>query len=334
MVVLQDRVVQGALDARLKVTVQVDEAQDVVVVLALDIHVPVEHDLPFGECARLIAAQNLHAAEVLDGRELLDQHLLPGHPSRAAGQRDRDDHRHHLRRHADGKCDGEEKGLQQRALEDDIDQENEQDEEHDHPRDHQPEVAYAATELCFRRPGRQALGNRPESGIPPRAHDDRGANPRLDSRAQEDAVARVANAVLPFGKIMRCLLDRQRLSGEGRLAHVQVVRFQQARVRRHEVSGVEHNDVPADQLRDRQFLFAPVTNDGSRCGDLLLDLFHRVTRLELHEEVQQHAEQDHGDDDQSTDGVAERERNGAGDEKDDDEGIGQETEKTHQPCEA
>jgi hypothetical protein len=112
---------------------------------------------------------------------------------------------------------------------------------------------------------------------------------------------------------------------------VQVLGFQQPGVRRHEVSGLQANDVPADQLRDRQFLFLPVANNGSGRGDLLPNLLHRVASLELHEEVQQHAEQDHRDDDESADPVAERECDGAGHEKDDDEGIGQEAEETHQP---
>ena len=158
VLVLQDRVVQRALDARLKVTVQVDEAQDVVVVLPLDVHVPVEHDLAFGQGARLVAAEDLHAAEVLDGRKLLDEDLLPRHPPRALRQRDRDDHRHHLRRHPDCERDREEKRLQQRALENDVDQQDEQHQQHDHPRDHQPEVAYATAELGLRRPHRQAAG--------------------------------------------------------------------------------------------------------------------------------------------------------------------------------
>ncbi len=32
---------------------------------------PVKHDLPFGECARLVSAENIHAAEILDCRQLL-----------------------------------------------------------------------------------------------------------------------------------------------------------------------------------------------------------------------------------------------------------------------
>ena len=46
-----------------------------------------------------------------------------------------------------------------------------------------------------------------------------------------------ATPCFPCGKILGCLLDGQRLSSEGRLAHVQVLCFQQTGVRRHKVSG-------------------------------------------------------------------------------------------------
>src|SRR5450759_846898 len=49
--------------------------------------------------------------------------------------------------------------------------------------------------------------------------------------------------------------------------------------------------------------------------------------LELHEEVQQDAEQDHRDDDQSADPVSQRERNRAGHQKDDDERIAEEADE-------
>src|ERR1035438_8431854 len=55
--VLQDGIVKGAFDPRLEVAVQVNELQDVLVVFTLEIHVPVKHDLPFGERARLVSTE-------------------------------------------------------------------------------------------------------------------------------------------------------------------------------------------------------------------------------------------------------------------------------------
>lgn len=57
---------RGALDARFKVTVQIDHPQDVLVFLPLDVDVPVKHDLAFRECPRLMTAENINAAEVLN----------------------------------------------------------------------------------------------------------------------------------------------------------------------------------------------------------------------------------------------------------------------------
>src|ERR1019366_9140159 len=55
VLMLQDGVVQRALDAGLKMTVQIQQPEDVFIVLAENVHVAVEHDLAFGQGARLVA---------------------------------------------------------------------------------------------------------------------------------------------------------------------------------------------------------------------------------------------------------------------------------------
>ena len=208
VLVLQDGVVQRTLDAGLKVAVQVHEPQDVLVVLPVNVHVPVEHDLAFGQGASLIAAEDLDAAEVLDRRKLLDQDLFPGHPPRALRQRDGDDHRHHLRRHPDGQRDREQERFQERTVEDHVHQQDEKHQQHDYARDHQPEVAYSSAEFGFRRPLGQPFGNLAESGVLARPHDDSRAHARLNGSPQKNAVAGVGNAVLPCRKVLRRLVDR------------------------------------------------------------------------------------------------------------------------------
>jgi hypothetical protein len=98
---LQHRIIHRALDAGLEEAVDEDEPQHAFIIFAQDVHMPVQHDRAFGQRARLIAAQDRQAAEILDRCQLLDQNLLPGHAARALRQRDGDDHRHHLRRHPD-----------------------------------------------------------------------------------------------------------------------------------------------------------------------------------------------------------------------------------------
>ena len=56
--------------------------------------------------------------------------------------------------------------------------------------------------------------------------------------------------------------------------------------------------------------------------------------LEFHEEIQQYAEQNDGDDDRPAHRVTQSERYAAGNKKDDDKGIGEETENTEQRSEA
>ncbi len=207
---------------------------------------------------------------------------------------------------------------------------------HDHPRDHQPEVADAAAELGLRRPRRQALGDRAEGGVASGADDDRGADPASGRRCpRKTLLLASADAVRPRRKIDRRIFSTgsdSPVSADSRTCRSFDV--EQAGVGRHQVSGVQLDDVAGDQLRDRQLLLPPVAQDGGGRRDLLADRLHRVARLELHEEVQQHAEQDHRDDDQAADRVAQRDRDDAGHQENDDERIGEEAEEVEQRREA
>ena len=78
----------------------------------------------------------------------------------------------------------------------------------------------------------------------------------------------------------------------------------------------------------------PVAQDGGGCGHLLPDILHRMPRLKLHIEVHHHAEQHDGDDDRAADRIAEHDRNGAGRQQDQDQGIGKEAQETDQTREA
>ena len=61
-----------------------------------------EDDVVNGQRAGLVGAEHVHRAEVLDGIEPLDDDLLFRHRQRALGQANRDNHRQHFRREADG----------------------------------------------------------------------------------------------------------------------------------------------------------------------------------------------------------------------------------------
>ena len=213
-------------------------------------------------------------------------------------------------------------------MQDDVHQQDEEHQQHDHPRDHQAEVAYAAAELGLRRPRGQSLGNLAERGIFAGAHDDRGADARLNRGPQKDAVGGVGHAVLARRKIGRRLIDGQRLPGEGRLAHVQVLGVQQTGIGRRQIAGIEPDDIAGDQFRHRQLPLLAIAQNRGSGGDLLPNILHRVPCLKLHVEVHDHAEQDDGDDDRAADRIAQHDRDGAGRQENQDQRIGEETQES------
>src|SRR6185503_19017041 len=107
----------------------------------------VDADLAHGQRSRLVAAENVHASEVLDRRELLDDHLLSRHPDRAPREGYRHHHGQELRGQPDRQRDREEKRLQDVPMQEGVDQEDEEYEEHDHLQDQEAESTRAALEL-------------------------------------------------------------------------------------------------------------------------------------------------------------------------------------------
>ena len=89
-----------------------------------------------------------------------------------------------------------------------------------------------------------------------------------------------------------------------------------------------------DTFGDRQFLFVAIAHHGGRGGHLLANVLHRMASLKLHIEVHHHAEQDDGDDDGAADRIAQGNRDGAGRQKNEDEGIGKKAKKGDQTGEA
>ena len=67
-----------------------------------------QDDRAFGQRARLVGAQDVHAAEVLDGVEPAHDDAALAHRPGAGGERDADDRRQQFRRQADGQRHGEE----------------------------------------------------------------------------------------------------------------------------------------------------------------------------------------------------------------------------------
>src|SRR5206468_2729399 len=76
---LENRLVQRTLDASLVRAVDVGEGERSLRYLPERVEVPVKHHVSARERSGLVAAEDVHAAEVLDRLEMFDDHLLARH---------------------------------------------------------------------------------------------------------------------------------------------------------------------------------------------------------------------------------------------------------------
>ena len=91
-------------------------AQHACVLVAVGVEVALEHDAVFGEGAGLVAAQDVHRAEVLDRRQFLDDNLTTGEVLGALRQARGHDDGKHLWRDAHGHARGEQQRVDDVAL--------------------------------------------------------------------------------------------------------------------------------------------------------------------------------------------------------------------------
>src|ERR1035437_2138054 len=115
-----------------------------------NIAVPLKDNPVFGERAGLVCTEHVHAAEVLDGVETLDDHLLTAHGKRALGEADGNNHGQHLRGQSNGHGHRKEKCSFPIVLCKSVDEEDQW--HHDgHELNHEPcETAEALVETCRR----------------------------------------------------------------------------------------------------------------------------------------------------------------------------------------
>ena len=134
---IQNRPVEQILEAGLKVADQVAVEEHLVGFTPRDIAMTHENHAVLGERAGLVGAEDIHAAEVLNGVEALDDHVLAAHGERAFRQADRDNHRQHLGRQADGDGQREKECPLPVVLGEAVDEEN-QRHHHGHELHHEP----------------------------------------------------------------------------------------------------------------------------------------------------------------------------------------------------
>ena len=182
---IQNRPVEQVLEAGLEVADQVAVQQHLLGFLSRHVAMPLKDDAILGERAGFVGAQNVHAAEVLNGVQPLDDHLLAAHGERALGEADRDDHGQHLRREAHGHGHREEKGALPIVLGEPVDEED-QRHHHGHELDHEPgEAVEALIEAGGRRLCRDRAGHAAEIGVDPGGDHDCGRRAAFDAGPHE-----------------------------------------------------------------------------------------------------------------------------------------------------
>ncbi len=295
--VAQHRFVEQVLQSGLVEAVEVGVGQDLVAGLSVQVLVALQDDGVLRQRARLVGAQDVHRAEVLDRVQVLDDHLAARHRHRALGQVDGDEHRQHLRRQADADRRGEQQGLHPVALGQAVDQEDERHHDGDEA-DHQPgEAREAAIEVRHRRGGTDRLGDAAEHRAGAGVDDQRRRRAARHVGAHEAHVGEIERLGVRSGGRGR-LLHGHGLARHRRLVDEQVLGRQHAHVGRHDVADAQVDDVSRHQLLDRQLARHPAARHGGVRAHHGLQLRGGAVRAPLLHEGQRHAQHDHqGDQD-------------------------------------
>ena len=82
---IENRLVEQVLETGMVVAVQITVVQHLLAWLTPDVQVLFQNDLSFGNGSGFVCAQDIHGAEILDGVQTFDDHLLACHRERAPG---------------------------------------------------------------------------------------------------------------------------------------------------------------------------------------------------------------------------------------------------------
>jgi len=314
VLVRQDGLVHRALQAAFEETVEVGQLQHVRAVATLGVDVALQPDARLGQGARLVGAQHVHGAHVLDGRQALDDHLGARHAQRPARQRDRHHHRQQLGRQAHGQRHGEHEGLQQRALKRQVHPQREQHQQQREAHDQQAEAPRAGLEGSGWRWFFQAAGDAPDGGAPCGAPHQRARRAADHRAAAKQRAGRIRVPVAALGQRIGggAALDRVGLAGQQRLVDEEVLRPQQLAVGRDQVAGRQQHHVARHQRVGCHLLLAVVTPDAHALRHLPRKLLGGLAGAALLREVEDDRQRHDGGDDAGAGGVAGRCRDGAG----------------------
>ncbi len=248
LLMVEDGAVQDVFEAGLEVAEEIGVLQHGLALALEHVTVDFQDDMVGGERARLVGAEHVHGAEVLDGVEALNDDFLFGHRQRAFGEANRDDHRQHLRGQPYRHRHGEEEGFFPILLEDAIDDEH-QRHHYQHEPDHQPgEPLDPAIEGGFNLLPGETAGHFAEVGPRPGRYDHRGGRAAFDAGAQEAGVEPLDRRNSPTQVAGVGLLDWHGFPCQGGLDEEQVFGGKQPDVAGDHVAGREFDDVAGDKL--------------------------------------------------------------------------------------
>ncbi len=258
---------------------------------------PLHGHLVARQGAGLVRADHRRAAQRLDGRQVADDRVAPGHAVHADGQRDRQHDDQPLGDHGHRQRDrGEEHVDQRLAVHEAADREGHGRERQDGP--HQP-VAEARDAPRQRRGQHVGLGQQlrdaPDLGRAAGGDDDAGGRAVVHQGRRVRHVGAVGEHGVGRQRV-GALLDRQRLAGQRGLGHAQLAHLEQPQVGRHLVARSQQDDVSGHQLARVDALALPAAQHGGLGGQRARQRLERTQRLALLDEADHRVEEDHAED--------------------------------------
>ncbi len=279
-------------------------------------------NLGLGQRPRLVGAQHIHGAEVVDGGQTLHDDAMPSEPSCPIGQRHGDHHGQQLGCKADGESQRKQKRVQPWAMEQHIGGQHEQHQE-DGEAHHQEAELPDALGKCVRRPRRrQPFGKTAQLGrAPGAAHQRRGGATDHRSSHAEEVHCR-GRGLGWSGKLGWLLFDWVGLAGEERLVHEEIARREQPAIARHEIPGSKLDHVPRHELVDRNLAAASIAKHAGLEPHRAAQRVDGILGPALLDDVEHHAQQDDADDNDKARHLTGPGRETAGKQQDEHERIG------------
>ncbi len=299
-----DGFVDGVGESRLEGGVEKGVQQDLLALVAVDIQGAVEPDGPLGDRARLVGAQDVHAAEILDGGEPLHDDPLLCHPPCAMGEVDGDDRGEKLWGQPHGECHGEEEGLHDGPSEVDVEAEDDKDDEKGDLHEQKAEAAHTGLEVRLGRSDLEPLRNAAEFGCKPRVHDEGAGRAAHHMGPHEEGIGprgkRDVGREDPFH-----LVDGECLARECRLVDEEILRREDQAVAGNGVAGPQQRDIARHNLLQGNLRLGPVAKHRGLDLDDLDELLHGIGGSPLLPEAQEAADPDDDEDDDGIRKIAE-----------------------------